>query len=187
MTNAITFGPQATARTRRMRSVMAVGLVLIALTACRQREPGSLSGNKSDAWTVHVRKVHEALAKKDISRAEWAWLKAYVTALIWNRGWESMIEVGDAALSIGEVTGFRKAIADRARQSYMFALTRARTQKSVHGVLRTARAFAALGDDDAVDQCLQVAKSLGAPVSAVLIAEKELNPETSEQGMPEQR
>ena len=172
MTNEITFGRQAIARSRRVHSVMGVGLILLALTACGQSDAGSLSGNKGDAWTVHVRKVHEALAKKDISGAESAWLKAYVTALIWNRGWESMIEVGDAALSIGEAAGFRKAVADRARQSYMFAFIRARGQKSINGVLRTARAFAALRDEDAVDQCLQVAQSLGAPASEVLIAEK---------------
>ncbi len=71
-----------------------------------------------------------------------------------------MIEVGDAALCIGEASGFRQGSAERARQSYSVALMRARLQESIDGLRRTAQAFAALGDREAVDHCLQIVKSL---------------------------
>ncbi|MFQ5881845.1 MAG: hypothetical protein ACE5I9_05165 [Candidatus Methylomirabilales bacterium] len=138
-------------------------MMLIALTACGRPEGGSRHGSGAEdaAWTTHIRRVHEALAEKDISGAEWAWHYAYVAALR-SRSWEDMVEVGDAALRIGEAAGFRQGSADRARQSYLVALIRARFQESLDGVLRTAQAFAALGDREAVDQSLQIAKGLAA-------------------------
>ncbi len=172
MRHATVLGEQTVSKWGHIRLVIGAVTILVAFTACGQSEGGARGGNGADdaAWAARVQNVHDALAKKDISGAEWAWHKAYVTALR-SASWESMVEVGDAALSIGEAAGFRQGSADRARQSYMVALIRARSQKSVDGVLRTARAFAALGDREAVDQCLQVTKSLAAPVSAVLIAE----------------
>lgn len=162
MRNATVLGEQTVSEWGHIRLVIGAVTILVALTACGQSEGGSHRGRgvEKTAWTVHVRKVYAALAKKDISGAEWAWHYAYVAGLR-SGSWKSMIEIGDAARCIDEAAKFRKGTADRARESYQIALLRARFQDSIEGLRRTARAFAALGDREAVDQCLQIAKSLG--------------------------
>ncbi|MFQ5931538.1 MAG: hypothetical protein ACE5MM_03935 [Nitrospiraceae bacterium] len=163
MRNVLGVMEQSVPGWRGMYFAITAVMMLVALTACGQSDRGSLSGNKGEgaAWTVHIRKVHDALTKKDISGAEWAWHYANVAALR-TGSWKSMIEVGDAALRIGKAAGFRQGSADRARESYLVALIRARLQQSNAGLRRTAQAFAALGDHEAADQCLQIAKSLAA-------------------------
>jgi hypothetical protein len=63
-----------------------------------------------------------------------------------------MMEVGDAALRVGNVTA--------ARTAYLTAAFRARRLNSLEGVLSAAAAFAALGDREAAEQWLAVAKEL---------------------------
>lgn len=161
MRNALDFMKQTVAGWRHTHSVITAVTMLVALTACGQSEGRlrKVNGSQDGVWSAHIRKVHDALAKNDISAAEWAWHYAYVAALR-SGSWKSMVEVGDAALCIGEAAGFRKGSADRARESYQVALMRARFQESNEGLRRTAQAFAALGDRQAVDQCLQIVKSL---------------------------
>ena len=73
-----------------------------------------------------------------------------------------MVAVGEAYRRIGARAGFR-AIADaKARETYLAALFRARSQGSVEGVLRAAQGFADLGDHAVVEQCLSVARSVAA-------------------------
>src|SRR5438445_11856052 len=79
-----------------------------------------------------------------VASAELSWPDAYRAAL-GSRRWDAMVEVGDAALRIGEATGDREVAAARARRCYLEALFRARDQRSVDGVPRVAEAFAALG------------------------------------------
>lgn len=112
-------------------------------------------------WTAHIRKADQALAERNVSAAELAWHEAFIAALR-SRHWRGLVEVGDAYLRIGEVAGARKASEAKARQLYLAALFRARQQGSVEGVLRTAEAFAALGDREVVDQCLRIAEGLAA-------------------------
>ena len=90
--------------------------------------------------------LDEALARRDIGAAQRHWHDAYRAAL-GSRRWEGMIEAGDGA---------------RARQAYLTALLRARQQKSLEGVLRTAEAFSGLGDRQVVAQCLRIAERLAA-------------------------
>lgn len=94
-----------------------------------------------------------------MSAAELAWHKAYVAAL-GSRGWEGMLEVGHASLRIGEVAKGRKVAQAKAREAYLSALFRARSQGSVEGVLRTAEAFSAVGDREAVERCFAIAEGL---------------------------
>lgn len=146
---------------REIQSVITAVTMLVVLTACGQSDAGPISGNTVERAnpTVHIRNVYEALAKNDISGAKWAWHYANVAGLR-SGSWESMIEVGQAAMCIGKAAGFRPGSADRARESYLVALIRARLQQSNEGLRRTAQAFAALGDGEAVDQCLRIAKSV---------------------------
>lgn len=112
-------------------------------------------------WTVHLERVEAALARRNVSAAELAWQAAYGEALR-SRRWEGMLAVGEASLRIGEVAGTRKLAEAKARQAYLAALFRARQQESLDGVLRTAEAFAALGDREVAEQGVYVAQRLAA-------------------------
>jgi hypothetical protein len=112
-------------------------------------------------WTAHIRRLDEALAQRNVGAAEQAWHEAYGAALR-SRHWEGMLAVGDATLRIGEVVGSRQAPTAKARRLYLAALFRARDQGSLEGVLRTAEAFAALGDREVVYQGIRIAEGLTA-------------------------
>lgn len=146
---------------RFQRRFVSAGVVfLMALASCgraggdRPRESGGEA-----PWAAHIRALDEALVRRDVSTAEGAWHRAYVAALGSGR-WEGMLEVGDAYLRIGDATTGRRAAAAKARPAYLSALFRARSAGSLDGVLRSAEAFAALGDLEVVDHCLRIAQGL---------------------------
>ncbi len=112
-------------------------------------------------WAASLRRVEDALAQKNVSAAELAWHDAHGAALR-SRRWEGMLDVGDAYLRLGEVAKGREAAEATARTLYLSALFRARQEESLDGVLRTAEAFAALGDREVVDQCIRIAELLAA-------------------------
>lgn len=130
--------------------------------AVRERRPTQVGRAATRAeWPGHLRRVEEALAQKKVSAAVSAWHDAYVAAL-GSRGWEGLVEVADAYLRLGEVSGSRNASEAKVRQLYLTAFFRAREQGSLEGVLRTAEAFAALGDREVAEQALSVAQRLAA-------------------------
>jgi len=101
--------------------------------------------------------MNTALASPNVTAAEEAWHEAHRAALGSRQRWDGLIEVGEAYLRIGELANERQAAQPTARRLYLTALFRARQQSSLDGVLRTAEAFAALGDREVVIQCLRVA------------------------------
>jgi hypothetical protein len=111
-------------------------------------------------WAADVREVDDALATGDTSTALRAWHSACLEALGSQR-WEPMLDVGDAALRIGEATGFTVALTAKARQAYHVGLYRAHKEGAAAGVRRVGEAFAAMGDRAAVDQCASIAERLG--------------------------
>jgi len=125
-----------------------------------QKAPAGLEAGAAP-WTGHLRRADEALAGKNVSAAELAWHDAYLAALR-SRRWEGMVEVGDAYVRIGEVTGGRKAAEAKARQIYLAALFRARNEGSLDGMLRTAEAFAILGDREVAERGVYMAQRLAA-------------------------
>jgi hypothetical protein len=133
-----------------------VGLVIAEAAPSSE---GPKGGSPSAPWTTYLRQVNEALAQKNVGAAVRAWHDAYVTAL-GSRHWEGMVEVGDAYLRIGDLSGFRKESEAKARRIYLSALFQARAQGSLDGVLRVADAFLVLGDREVVYQCLRIAESL---------------------------
>lgn len=110
-------------------------------------------------WAAHIREMDEALARKSVAAAEHAWNEAYFAA-IGSHLWQGMVEVGDASLRMGQAAGFRKAAEATARRAYLAGLLRARQLGSLDGVLRTAVAFATLGDREIVEQCLRISEGL---------------------------
>ena len=122
-------------------------------------------------WTAHLERVEVALAERYVSAAELAWHAAYVEALR-SRRWEGMLQVGEAALRVGEVAGNRKPAEAKARRAYLTALFRAWQQGSLDGVLRTAEAFAALGDREVAEQGVYMAQHLAARAQDVYARER---------------
>jgi hypothetical protein len=141
--------------------VIATAMMLITLTTAEAvpSHASGLKGGPATPWAADIWRVAEALAKKDVNAAELAWHEAYVAALRSQR-WEGLIEVGTVALRIGEVAGDRKGYEATARGVYWTAFFLTHQQGSVDGLLRTAEAFAALGDREVAAQCIRMAESL---------------------------
>lgn len=113
-------------------------------------------------WSGAIRQVDEALAQQKVREAERAWLDAFVAALKSGR-WEGMVEVGDGYVRLGQLSEIpRASVEAKAHRIYQAALFRARQQESIDGVLRTAEAFAALGDREGVEQAARIAETLAA-------------------------
>jgi hypothetical protein len=151
-------------RARRGRHHVLGVAVAAALMAASPTYAENRSGTAMPPWTAFLQRVDHALAVRNVSAAEEAWHDAYGAALGSRHRWDGLIEVGEAYLRIGEVANGRQAARATARQLYLSAFLRARQQGSLDGVLRTAAAFAALGDREAVTQCLQVADQIAGRV-----------------------
>jgi len=135
---------------------MLMGLEVLAQAAAHraaQAEPAS-SG-------AFIDRVDQALAVRDITGAQRAGHDAY-TAALGSRGWDELVAAGDAYLRIDEAMGFRSPARARARQAYLAAFLRARSQGSLDGVVRSTDAFASLGDRQVAAQCLRTAERLTA-------------------------
>ena len=116
----------------------------------------------TEPWTASLAAVERALERKDLSAAERAWRDAYGAARA-ARHWQALAEVGDAAVRIGASAALRAPYRERARRAYLAALFDARARGDVAGVLRSAEAFAGLGDRDAALVALRVAQGLAEP------------------------
>jgi hypothetical protein len=139
-------GPRAAVHEEleRLESVMPVG---------RSRDDG--------LWRTYLAVVEQELEHGHIDVAVRVWQDAYGAALE-SRSWESMIAVGDAFMAIGRASGTARGARLNAREAYLAALIRARRDRSVDGVLRTAEAFGGLDDRAVAEQCLHIAAQLAA-------------------------
>jgi hypothetical protein len=109
------------------------------------------------AWQARLLTVEQAIAANEFTRAELLWRDAYAAALK-SRHWEGMVAVADTYRALGARAGFRTASVAKARQAYLTALFRARSEGSLAGVLISADRFAELGDREVVAQCIRVAQ-----------------------------
>jgi hypothetical protein len=120
---------------------------------------GQVGAEVEGTWTPYLRAVDRAVGQDYATGAVQAWYDAH-TAAVRSLRWEGLLAVGDASLRIATMPRLGRAFEAKARQVYLAALFRARDQGSLDGVLRTAEAFAMLGDGDVVEQCLRVADDL---------------------------
>jgi hypothetical protein len=111
------------------------------------------------AWRRTLARIDESVRLGDTAAAASAWRDAYGDA-VRSGHWQQLAEVGDAALQIGDAPEFAPGAQAAARKSYLSALHRARAERSVDGVLRIARSFAALGDQAVADHCLEIARGM---------------------------
>ncbi len=150
-----TKGPRVTAAFAVL--VLVLGSLGALATVTLERPVNELPGPGRDEvvepWRVHVGAMDRALERADASAAVRAWRDAHSAALD-SRRWEAMIEVGDAALRMGEA---REGSKLGARQAYLTALGRARRDGSVDGVRRAAAGFDALGDLEVAARCRAIA------------------------------
>ena len=110
-------------------------------------------------WEQQVARVDAALATHDLRTAREAVRDAHAAAVTSYR-WEPLLHVGDAQRRVEQASGFPTLGNASARASYLFALFRARDQRSLDGVLQAADAFSRLGDASVVRQALVVARDL---------------------------
>jgi hypothetical protein len=135
--------------------------VLIGVVMLPSRQARGQDSSHQGPWTIHVERMDQALAQRDVTAAESAWRDAYTAALGTRERWDGPLEVGNAYLRIGQVTKGPKVAEPTARRLYLTALFRAQRLSSLDGVLKAAEAFAALGDRQVVEQCVAVAITLG--------------------------
>jgi hypothetical protein len=143
-----------------MRHLVAL-MGVAAAAALALVAPATASEESPPEWARRVHEVDQALAANDVGRSIRALQEAHVAALH-ARGWEGLVEVGSAALRIGDAVDNRSAGRRKARQCYLAALFRARGLGSLEGVVRATEAFAMLGDRDAVESGLRIAEALAA-------------------------
>ena len=149
--------------TRQTRTAIVVGAAVIAmlmgLEMVAQASARRAAQMEPASWGTYIDRVDEALTARDISHAEVAAHDAYTSALV-SHGWDGLIAAGDAYRRIADVSGFQSADRAKARQAYLSAFFRARNEKSVDGVARSAQAFTELGDRQVAAQCLRAARRL---------------------------
>jgi hypothetical protein len=145
--------------------VVALVVIVIAFRLADVGPTAAASAVRTPAveapWEPSLRSLDAALQQGDAGAANRAWHDGYGAALASGR-WEGFVAMGDAVRRIADVTGSRSLGEARSRSLYLAALFRARQQGAVAGVLRTAEAFAGLGDSEVVAQCLTVARALAA-------------------------
>jgi hypothetical protein len=149
---------------RKQKTPIVLAALLFALAAVAEFAVGR-SGVVTDVDArermrqAALVRVDQALARRDVAAALEAWQSAYELARR-TRSWRGLVEAADAHLRIGAGAGASAAAAPRAREIYLAALSRARAERSVDGVVRTAEAFAALGDREVTELALRIAASL---------------------------
>ncbi len=111
------------------------------------------------AWREPLQRIESALAGGDARGATHAWEMAYRAAMR-ARTPEGLLEVGRAALRIGEAAGDRQTAVAKSRQIFLTALFRARAQRDPVGVARAGEAFASLGDREVADRAFEIAMAL---------------------------
>lgn len=139
-------------------------IALLAVLACTNL--GVLFGvTRDDAlerqWQVALGAIDEALLLGDKTSAVARWREAYGLA-VRSGGWSQLVDVGDAALRIGDAVALQPSAAGAARQSYLTALYRARAQRSAEGIGRVCEAFLLLGDRDVAERCSRLVAQLTA-------------------------
>jgi len=146
--------------TGRISVVLAVAVSVIAVGAAILDHRSSAAPIEPRVtWEQHVERVDAALASHDLRTAREVVRDAYAAAVM-SRRWEPLLQVGDAQRRLEEASGFATLGNASARANYLFALFRARDQRSLDGVLQAAAAFSRLGDASVVRQALVVARDL---------------------------
>ena len=145
-------------RRRRRPGICLVG-GLLALMLGWGASQARAADDPGAPWAAALRRVDDALTRREFGVALKAANEGYAAALASPR-WDGMIAVGAAYRRIGGATGLHQSFDAKAREVYLKALTRARQQGSVDGVLEAGEGFVAIGDTVAAGQCVRIADRL---------------------------
>jgi hypothetical protein len=147
----------------RTAVLVPIALGLLALLPPHPARSDDGGRGRDAPWLGHLRTMDRALQAGDVRTAERAWREAYLAALgIWE--WDGMADVADASVRLGRISGPRPAAMARARNLYLAVMFRARSQRSVEGILRAASGFVQVGDRAAAEHAVQVAEGVAAEV-----------------------
>ncbi len=135
--------------------------LLLALDSMAPPSIAGAPGAEQPAWYEPLRRIEAALATNDTHGMLRAWNAAGLAATE-DDGWMGYVALGDIALRIAFATGLHIVFASEARHAYLVALGRAHRARELAGVLRVAQGFAALGDEDLVEQCVYAVDRLRA-------------------------
>jgi len=141
--------------------VSTLGPMVLAATVKDVLADQAIGSEAQLSWQARLLRVEQAMADADYVRAELLWRDTYAAALK-SRHWEGMVAVADTYRALGARAGFPTPAVAKARQAYLTALFRARSEGSLAGVLITADRFTELGDREVVEQCIRVAKKVAA-------------------------
>ena len=141
--------------------VSTLGPILIAASVRDVLADHAVEPDAQLGWQGRLLKVEQAMAAGDFAKAELLWREAYAAALK-SRHWHGVVAAGDTYRALGARAGFPAAAVAKARQAYLTALFRARSEGTLAGVLITAERFAELGDREVVEQCIRVARKVAA-------------------------
>src|SRR5262245_41373018 len=117
------------------------------------------------AWVQRIALVDEALGRSDLSRAIYEWREAYGAALRTPHS-EGLIAVGDRATRIAELAGGSTYFVREAKEVYVQAALRARTERSRDTVLRVAELVERLGDTERAGLVRRMAASTSSAPSS---------------------
>jgi hypothetical protein len=140
---------------RRAHLLGSLGLatLIVALTGA-----GTVAGSP-EPWAEPLARLDRALAERSYRAALAAAQDAYEAGMTSGR-WEGLVLAGHAHRRLGDATELRRSFDTKARHIYLAALSRARAERSLPGVLQVADAFLALGDTEVAAQCVRVAERL---------------------------
>ncbi|HEV8586064.1 MAG TPA: hypothetical protein VGT02_13940 [Methylomirabilota bacterium] len=142
------------------RALVIVGVVVAGLAAVSSiaGARGRSADPRDPERRAALAAMDEALVRQDLQAATQAWRQARELALR-SRDWRGPIEAADAELRLAAAADRVREARPTARELFLVALFRARAERSVDGVLRSAEGFARLGDTDAAVLALRIAES----------------------------
>ena len=135
-------------------SALGLGLTAAAMTTDRKAITGP---PRHLDWNQHLQAAESARTRGDAAAATRAWREAYGAARR-AHGWMAPIAVADAHFALP--SDARAALRPPARELYMEALFRARTDHSLEGVLRAGEGFERLGDREVVAHVVRIARQV---------------------------
>ena len=145
--------------------MVALGLLLAGLLMLSEVAAAGRSIDRRHAaeraWDPYIAQMSAALERHEQRAATRAWYDARAMALAQGRA-EGLLDVADAYRRLAGATGVPDGGASVARELYLSALFRARSERSLAAVVRATEGFESLGDAAVVVHGLRVARGVAA-------------------------
>ncbi len=147
------------------RLALALGLAIVIALAGAEWQ-ASRSAWRTQSWQAHLDRFALALAENDLEAAADAWAEAYHGAMQAAGDWRGPVAIAQAWQELARRSRSEGSILSGPRQLYLAAMVRARDAGAIEGILVTGNAMRDLGDRDAAEECLRIARGLATARSA---------------------